>query len=94
MGRVKHAGVGDVIQCGASGGASLWVLNVGDDTLHGPGPGGLPKKVGPEDHTETVPADSGHKLRVPPFVGGDAEGGFGGGGDVLLEDSEYGCTVY
>ena len=38
--------VGDVLQCGASGGASLWIVDVGDEPPHGPVPGILQNRGG------------------------------------------------
>ena len=52
MGRVKHAGVGEIFQGGGSGGYSLLVRDVGDKLLHGPGPGGFPAQGGLPDHTK------------------------------------------
>ena len=34
-GRINHAGVGNIIQGGDTGGFSLWVGDMGDDPLHG-----------------------------------------------------------
>ena len=42
-GRVNHAGVGNLIQGGDTGGFYLWVRDVDDDPLHGPGPGEVPE---------------------------------------------------
>ena len=46
MGRGKHAGVGNVFQVGGSGGTSLLVEDVDDDSPYGPGPGGFPAQGG------------------------------------------------
>ena len=41
--RSKHEGSGELLQGGGTVGYSLWVRDVGDDPLHGPDPGGVPK---------------------------------------------------
>ena len=42
MGGIKHAGVGGLLQGVGTEVSSLWVGDVGDNPLHGPGPGGGP----------------------------------------------------
>ena len=42
-GRVNHAGVGNLIQSGDTGGYSIWVGDVVDEPLHGMGPGVIPE---------------------------------------------------
>ena len=39
MGRIKHAGVGNLFQGGGTGGSYLWLVDVGDDPPHETGPG-------------------------------------------------------
>ena len=41
-GRINNMVVSNLIQGGNKGGFSLWVRDVGDDPLHGPGPGEVP----------------------------------------------------
>ena len=40
----KKAGVGDVFQSGGSGGASIWIGDVGDKSPHEPGLGVFPEQ--------------------------------------------------
>ena len=40
-GRINHTGVGSLIQGGDTDSSFLWVGDVGDETLHGMGPGVL-----------------------------------------------------
>ena len=40
-GRINHAGVGSLIQGGDTDSYFLWVRDVGDEPLHGMGPGVL-----------------------------------------------------
>ena len=40
-GRINHAGVGSLIQGGDTGSSFLWEVDVGDEPLHGMGPGVL-----------------------------------------------------
>ena len=44
-GRVKHADVRDIFQGGDSSGYYIWAGDVGDEPLHGLGPGGFPERV-------------------------------------------------
>ena len=37
--RINHVVFRNLIQGGDTGGFSIWVRDVGDDSLHGPGPG-------------------------------------------------------
>ena len=41
--RIKHAGAGDLLQSGGTGGSSPWFEYVGDEPPHGPCPGGVPE---------------------------------------------------
>ena len=72
----KTKGVGDVIQGGGSCSTSFWVVDVGDDPLHGRGHWGVSTQVRYMYHWEVSPAVSGRKLVVPTFGDGDAGGGF------------------
>ena len=94
MVRGKHAGVRDIFQDSGSDGSSLWVRGLGDDPLHGPGPGGFPAQGGPQNHGKEFMEASEKKLVAPPLGGGDAVGGFGGVGGVCTEDAEYFHELY
>ena len=93
----KYAGVRDILKGGSSCGYSLWVGDVGDDPLHGPGPGDFPKQGGPSFNRKTSAPASGRNMGVTPLGGGDGGGNmggrFGGGGGVRVEEKEYGRSV-
>ena len=57
---------------------------MGDDPLHGPGPGDFPEQGGPLSHHKKYVAASVQRLGVPPLGGGDGGGNIGGrfGGGV------------
>ena len=63
---------------------------MGDDHLHGLGPGDISEQGVPSSHRKTDAADLQQKLVVPPLGGGEGGGnvggGFGGGGGVRLEE--------
>ena len=80
-------GVGDFFQDGGSGIASLWIGDVGDDPPNGPCPVGFSTQGGQEDHRETVQADYGRKLVVPPLGVSDMGGRVGGGGGIHIDES-------
>ena len=53
----KHAGFGDIFQGGGTGGSFLWVRDMGDEPMHGPGPGYFPLYGGSMYHrTSTIEA--------------------------------------
>ena len=85
-------GVGDIFQVGGSGGSYLWVGDVRDCPLHGPGPSDFQKQGGLSSHRKTSVADLGRKLVVPPLGGGDVGGNVGGefgdGEGVRLDKEE------
>ena len=68
MGRVKNAGAGDIFQGVGSSCAFIWVVYMGNDPLHGAGPGGFPEQDGPADHGNISVAASGRQLGVSSLV--------------------------
>ena len=61
---------------------------MGDESLHGPGPGGFPEQGGLTDHRKVSVISSVCKLGVTSLGGGDAGGGCRGGGGIRTEEEE------
>ena len=87
-GRIKHTGVGDLLQDGVTVGSYLWVVYMGDDPPHVTFPGGIPVQgVSTDDRTEISTA-SGRQMVVPLLGGGNSGGGIGGGRILCPEETE------
>ena len=91
-GRIKNAGVGDLLQDGGTVGSYLWVVYMGDDPPYVTVPGGIPEwGVSTDGRTETSTA-SGRQMVVPLLgggnAGGDIVGGIGGGRIICPEETE------
>ena len=71
----EPSGVGDVFQGGGEGGTTFRVGEVGDDPLHGPGPGGVSTQGSQADHWEAASTVIGRELGVSTFGDCDAGGG-------------------
>ena len=87
-GRINHAGVESLIQCGDTGGSFLWEGDVGDKPPHGMGPGVLPEWIGEIDYGTSTTAASGRKMEDPLLGVGNTLGGIGGGRGICPEEEE------
>ena len=67
--------VSGIFQGGGAGGTAYWVGDMGDDSPHVPGTGGVSAQGIHTDHWEASPEVIGRDLGVPTIRDGDAGGG-------------------
>ena len=72
-GGCQTKGIGDVLQGCGTGGAAIWVRDMGADPPHGTGPGKFPTQGRKADNRETAKETVGGGLEIP--TAGSSNGG-------------------
>ena len=70
-GGYQPKGLGGIFQGSGTGGAAIWVGDVGAEPPHGTGPGNIPTWGSKEDNGDTAKETGGGGMGIPTAVGSD-----------------------
>ena len=82
------------LRVGVPGGPVVWVVYVGDDTIHWEVVGMVPPQGGPQADGAVTSEEEVREVGVSTSGGSDGRGGVTGGGDLRLPPPEHSRTVH